>query len=691
MDFFEARLDRIEAQRSMDVSQEQWRQRYTPLNLIKSSLRTLRSRGLIQTGGEDTTPPTEDSESLPDFFINVRLSDVFDIPGEYVQMDAEMFSALSDGNKEWLEKLRNHETPMACLKSHRGDSVLHLVAAWGHVEAVKIIVSECPCLLLEPNSKDQLPLHVAAHGGHLAVVEALIATVTFVSGTLSEEKREILNPYVVKDINGDTALHLALERRYMKTASSLVNANQQASFLANKNGISPLYLAVEVGDVSLVKAMLKITEEDGPEWRNTNLASQLEGKKCLAHAALKSRSRETLNVILDEFPSLVDELDEEGRNCLFIGASIGYYGGVCNLLDRSTKCVFVCDYDGSFPIHKAVENGHMRVVIKILDCCPHSKHLLNKKGQNILHIASYTGMIHIVRHLMKSGETNHLANEQDEDGNTPLHLATIKWRPRAIYSLAGPKNLLRQNNEGLTALEIAELNLQSCYIYRERLTLAALAHSHAGSDPGFMQTLTTRSVPLDRKGNKEYINALSMVAALVATVTFAAGFTIPGGFKSSAPHLGMAALASNPRFIIFLIFDILAMQFSLLALVALILAQSEDPALYHKSLRIALPSLYYALYFMAFAFFFGMVIAAGNLIVLIVVDFYICFTIFAVTLFIFIPHVLLQALGIRAVCGRFFFYFVRYADDYGDESYQSSTQRSVKIPRNDQVDMPDTS
>ncbi|CAA0393495.1 unnamed protein product [Arabidopsis thaliana] len=122
-----------------------------------------------------------------------RLSDLFNPPDEYVLMKAEMLSTLSDGNEEWLENLRSHGTPLACLKNDQGDSILHLAATWGNLELVKSIVSECPCLLLELNSKDQLPLHVAALAGHPAVVEDLVASVTFFSARLAEEDREILN------------------------------------------------------------------------------------------------------------------------------------------------------------------------------------------------------------------------------------------------------------------------------------------------------------------------------------------------------------------------------------------------------------------------------------------------------------------------------------------------------------------
>jgi len=174
MDSSEAHLDRIEAQRSTDVSHDQQKKRYFPMNLINKVASKLCSRG-----GDGATPPMGDNESGLEFLNNLKLSDLFHLPGENVQMNTEVFSGLSDGDKECLEMLKGVGTPMACLKSDRGDSVLHLAARWGHLELVKNIISECPCLVLELNFKDQLPLHVAAHAGHSAIVEALVASVTF--------------------------------------------------------------------------------------------------------------------------------------------------------------------------------------------------------------------------------------------------------------------------------------------------------------------------------------------------------------------------------------------------------------------------------------------------------------------------------------------------------------------------------
>lgn len=74
-------------------------------------------------------------------------------------------------------------------------------------------------------------------------------------------------------------------------------------------------------------------------------------------------------------------------------------------------------------------------------------------------------------------------------------------------------------------------------------------------------------------GLNNAINSNTVVAVLIATVAFAAIFTVPGNFVedlSQAPpgmSLGQAYVASNPAFIIFLVFDALALFISLAVVV----------------------------------------------------------------------------------------------------------------------------
>lgn len=83
--------------------------------------------------------------------------------------------------------------------------------------------------------------------------------------------------YFAKNKNQDTALHVALKGKHMLVASCSVSAEQYLSFVANSNGFSPMYLAVEAGQANLVTTMCHGIHD---------LSSKVGGRS-IVHAALK--------------------------------------------------------------------------------------------------------------------------------------------------------------------------------------------------------------------------------------------------------------------------------------------------------------------------------------------------------------------------------------------------------------------
>ena len=115
------------------------------------------------------------------------------------------------------------------------------------------------------------------------------------------------------------------------------------------------------------------------------------------------------------------------------------------------------------------------------------------------------------------------------------------------------------------------------------------------------------------KEYKDMTNTLLLVSTLVATVTFAAGFTMPGGYNSSDPNVGMAALLMRNMFHMFVICNTTAMYTSILAAIILIWAQLGDLNLMDTAFRFALPLLGLALYAMSFGFMAGVSLVISNL------------------------------------------------------------------------------
>ncbi|KAL5981392.1 hypothetical protein ACLOJK_015447 [Asimina triloba] len=72
---------------------------------------------------------------------------------------------------------------------------------------------------------------------------------------------------------------------------------------------------------------------------------------------------------------------------------------------------------------------------------------------------------------------------------------------------------------------------------------------------------------IDLKGRENQQQVVMVIASLIATVSFAAAFTLPGGYRSSSePNPGTAVLSSKPAFKAFVLLDTLAMFFATFAI-----------------------------------------------------------------------------------------------------------------------------
>lgn len=171
----------------------------------------------------------------------------------------------------------------------------------------------------------------------------------------------------------------------------------------------------------------------------------------------------------------------QGRNPLHFAAFVGYLAGVHFLLKNMCTLAYQRDKHGFFPIHIASSQGHTHVIQEMLTYCPDSRDLLTLQGHNILHVMAKNGKTKAFRGMLKMAELEKLENEKDEEGNTPLHIATLYGYPKIVSTLTwDPRVKLElENNDGLTALDIAEEDMETMasfskvysiiYYYQDRL------------------------------------------------------------------------------------------------------------------------------------------------------------------------------------------------------------------------------
>ncbi|GLJ20367.1 hypothetical protein SUGI_0369830 [Cryptomeria japonica] len=220
---------------------------------------------------------------------------------------------------------------------------------------------------------------------------------------------------------------------------------------------------------------------------------------------------------------------------------------------------------------------------------------------NVLHLAAQISQVRIVDYLNKrtvlkdlvnqgirkppsmngEGEKSQIATnypplkiEALEWGDTPLHIAARNKSFHMVISLLNIRGIKKEalNGAGLTAVDIARENTE----YYESYEIIALLADYASKEKPFLYSAPKVSV-------QKYENAIEMVnktydarrdkelvvAVLLATMSFTAVFTIPGGFKTDIQKgetenlLGMPIFIGIESFKLFIIFDCMAFFLSL--------------------------------------------------------------------------------------------------------------------------------
>ncbi|KAK6919047.1 Ankyrin repeat, partial [Dillenia turbinata] len=477
------------------------------------------------------------------------------------------------------------------------------------IHMIEYISDECPVLVTKTNYEGDTALHIAAREGHVEVVNVFICRREDHTGLSSEDVEAANNVLLIPNGLRNTALHEALMNHHLAVAELVISAGPEAWNYPNEEGKGPLYLAAEGGYVGLMEKMLD----------NGAMPDHLG--KSPVHAAILGKKTGALEMIYNMKPELFRLKDEENQTPLHWAVREGYLEGIHFMLEQSTVDVYEVDKSGSCPLHLASSEGHADIVQELLKYCPEAKELLNGQGQNILHVAAMRGRFNVVEYLLKGQDHVKLINDKDVQGNTPLHLATIHCRPRIVHDLTLDKRIDINivNKEGRTALDIAEGCWKRQALFREVLmvmalkTAGAIRASHLNC-PEDGKDKNQEKMKIIKGKHKDKIDTLLLVATLITTVTFAAGFTVPGGTDISGPRTGKATMLQNSwYFSVFLLCDNIAMYSSVTVVITLMWAQLGDIHLAKEALKLAFPLLGISLMTMSVAFAADIYIVVGNL------------------------------------------------------------------------------
>uniref|UniRef100_A0A1D1XE57 Ankyrin repeat-containing protein At3g12360 n=2 Tax=Anthurium amnicola TaxID=1678845 RepID=A0A1D1XE57_9ARAE len=323
-------------------------------------------------------------------------------------------------------------------------------------------------------------------------------------------------------------------------------------------------------------------------------------------------------MLLERKPELSRIQDSYQSTPLHYAASDGDSRMVQLLLWYDASVAYISDADGISPIHVAAAMGHVGVIEELIRSCPDSGELTDNKGRNLLHFAVDKKRVDIVKYILRTPLLKEMINMQDHDGNTALHLATSNRSREIVHMLLADKrvNANIMNHKSFTPLDIACSCAKSYMGLRMLKIRQALVSAGSQLSPQRLDHLANKK---QRNREEEAIrcraiaNNLAIVAVLVATVTFAAAFTLPGGYRNDpGPDQGTAFLTKKAAFKAFLLSDAIAMVCSIIVICLLIRTGSLDHDVRLSSISSSMKLMQVALAGMVAAFAAGVYVVTAD-------------------------------------------------------------------------------
>ncbi|XP_068312585.1 ankyrin repeat-containing protein At5g02620-like [Pyrus communis] len=481
-------------------------------------------------------------------------------------MDPNTYKAAAKGKIEIFKEI-SQQQHLGRLLTPNKNTVVHInIAAQKgggtdySTDFVKQVLHIYPSLLLQVNIKGESALHIAARHGHVAAVKVLLEfakvaqshgdhTDELESGMVRGVDHEQISVLLrMKSNKNDTALHEAARYNRLGVVQVLTQEDPDFPYSPNEAGETPLYLAAERGYREVVFEMLQTCTS--PDHRGPN------GRTTL-HAAIIFKDGEMARKLLDANWALTKEVDEQGWTALHYAADIGDASIVKQLLQFDKSSAYISDKEGKkTALHVAAGGGHAKVMKELLSNCPDCFELVDNRGWNVLHFAVESNSDDAVKLVLENSLLSNLINEKDAEGNTPLHYAAASLSCISSFIHHPKVDFMAYNKQNLSALDIVLANGSSSEMKEENNEISR------GNDNKEENNETSGGNEIN-SGDEDTKEVNLIVATLIATVTFAAAFTMPGGYINDEGHdQGSAVLVRNAAFRTFVVADTISMMLS---------------------------------------------------------------------------------------------------------------------------------
>ncbi|KAI9196528.1 hypothetical protein LWI28_024678 [Acer negundo] len=541
-----------------------------------------------------------------------------------------------------ISKFEEHSKTLDKLLTPNGNTILHIhITArrqqrYGDMNFVTGILGMCPDLLWMTNKKGETLLHMAARHGHCDVAKYLLKECknTPYQNQYDDQEQGITPTRSMLQTKShdaeDTALHEAVRYNHLDLVKVLTEADPELTYEANRAGETPLYLAAERGYAEVLNVILTTCSSPGDHGPYDRTA---------LHVAVIRKDEDMVDTLLGAEKKVhKSKLDQQGWTPLHFAVHFGYIEIMRKLLSKDKSAAYKAGNERKTALHVAAGLGRVNIMQELISNCPSCCEMVDKRGLNVLHFALESRNKKAVKLILENPLLGNLINEKDENGNTPFLYAASMGN---YFPMSDPRvdlNVFNHQNHNLLDMYIMVVNnsiwlfemmrsdfQKKCFCYCTKiiswLPEKLLFIQPLSLNPGFRMVVSkndnngegkdegnrvskSKDGEVEDEGNRmssksnggkgedrRMVNFIEkarqnelVASTLIATVTFTAGFTVPGGFVADkGPDQGNAILSRNTAFRAFVILNTMSMILSSFAVFNRISIGSVS--IHHQDLR----------------------------------------------------------------------------------------------------------
>uniref|UniRef100_A0A8C3Q8B5 Transient receptor potential cation channel subfamily A member 1 n=1 Tax=Geospiza parvula TaxID=87175 RepID=A0A8C3Q8B5_GEOPR len=391
-------------------------------------------------------------------------------------MMAPLHMAVQSLHNEIVKVLVQHSSTDINLEGEAGNTPIIVACYKDNPEALTLLI-ENGGKICKPNKTGCMPIHAAAFSGAKTCLEILLKK--------GEELGHSAKTHINFTNNGKCSpLHLAVQSGDLEMIKMCIEFGAQIDLKQNEK-CTALHFAATQGATEIVKLMMSsyageesiIDAVDGNKetllhrtalFDHYELAEYLismganidsvdiEGRSPLL-LATSCASWKIVNLLLSKGAN-VSLKDHLGRN--FLHLTVLQPGGLQHLnekylqMEHIKNLVVDEDNEGCTPLHYACRQGVALSVNNLLSLNV-SIYSKSRDKKSPLHFAASYGRINTCQRLIRDMKDTRLLNEGDKKGMTPLHLAAQNGHEKVVQFLLKRGALFLCDYKGWTALHHA--------------------------------------------------------------------------------------------------------------------------------------------------------------------------------------------------------------------------------------------